>query len=305
MTDEIIIRTEDLSKTFKGKKGQKVEALKDLNLEVRRGEVFGFLGPNGAGKSTTIKILMGLIYATSGGFYIKGLNGGSSWEYKRHIGYLPENPSFYDYLTGEEYLSFTGRLYGMDQGRIEKESERLLRLLELYDARKRPIRGYSKGMIQRIGIAQALIHDPEILILDEPMSGLDPIGRLLVKDLIIDLKRQGKTIFMSTHILNDLEVLCDRVGIIVKGELKRVVDISELMTKGISGYTVLFNSLSERVAERLKEIKARKIDDLRFEVDREGLRGLLGLFGGDDPEINLIEPIRKGLEEFFKEVIRE
>ena len=162
---EPAIKTEKLSKTYKGKKGKIVEALKGLNLEILKGEVFGFLGPNGAGKSTTLKLLMGLIFPTAGRFFIDGI-AGDTLAYKKMVGYLPENPSFYDYLTGDEILSFAGRIFGMPDEKIYAESERLLKLLDLYDARKRPIRSYSKGMVQRLGIAAALIHDPQVLIFD-------------------------------------------------------------------------------------------------------------------------------------------
>lgn len=299
----IAIKTEGLSKTFKTAKGKKVEALKGLDLEVREGEVFGFLGPNGAGKSTTIKLLMGLLFPTAGRFTIKGIDG-KDINYRRFIGYLPENPSFYDYLTATELLAFVGKNFGMEEKKISSETERLLHLLDLYDARNRPIRSYSKGMVQRLGLAQALIHDPDILILDEPMSGLDPLGRILVKDLIIDLKKQGKTVFMSTHILNDLEVLCDRVGIIVKGELKAVVNISELMTKGIVGYTILFNRLTEDMKDRLRSLGAKEIDG-GYEISKDKLPEVMAFLKGDDSEINLIEPLRRGLEELFREMVYE
>lgn len=299
----IAIKTEGLSKTFKTPKGKKVEALKGLNLEVREGEVFGFLGPNGAGKSTTIKILMGLIFPTGGSFTIKGIDG-KDIRYKNFIGYLPENPSFYDYLTADELLTFVGKNFGMEEKLILSEADKLLNLLDLYDARNRPIRSYSKGMVQRLGLAQALIHDPDILILDEPMSGLDPLGRILVKDLISDLKKRGKTVFMSTHILNDLEVLCDRVGIIVKGELKAVVNISELMTKGIVGYTILFNRLTEGMKDRLRSLGAKEIDG-RYEISKDKLPEVMAFLKGDDSEINLIEPLRRGLEELFREMVYE
>ncbi len=300
-----IIKTENLGKTYRGKKGRRVDALKDLNLEVQKGEVFGFLGPNGAGKSTTIKLLMGLIFPTSGRFVINGIEG-KDIRYKKFVGYLPENPSFYDYLTGEELLYFVGRNFGMSSKELQARAEELLRTLDLHEARKRPIRSYSKGMVQRIGLAQALIHDPDILILDEPMSGLDPLGRILVKELILKLKDRGKTIFMSTHILNDIEVLCDRVGIIVNGHLRRIINIDDLMTKGITGYSIIFNKISEGIKERLKQFGATETGRLRYTVSKEKLTELMGIVRDDrDTDINLIEPQRKGLEELFKEVISE
>mgnify|MGYP001773795093 CR=1 FL=1 len=304
MQNRIAIKTENLSKTYRSGKTKRVEALKDLNLEVQEGEVFGFLGPNGAGKSTTIKLLMGLIFPTSGSFTIKGIDGRDR-NCRRFVGYLPENPSFYDYLTAEELLAFVGRNFGMSEGAISSETERLLKLLDLYDARQRPIRSYSKGMVQRLGLAQALIHDPDILILDEPMSGLDPLGRILVKDLILDLKKQGKTIFMSTHILNDLEVLCDRVGIIVKGELRAVVDISELMIKGIGGYTLFFRGLSEKTKEVLKAFGAKEIDNLKYEIEKDKFPDLMASLKEVSSEVSLVEPLRKGLEELFREIVYE
>lgn len=301
----VVIKTENLSKTYLSRKGKRVDALKELNLEVQRGEVFGFLGPNGAGKSTTIKLLMGLIFPSKGKFVINGIEG-KDIRYKRFVGYLPENPSFYDYLTGEELLIFVGRNYEMSSKRLQDEAEKLLNTLDLSEARNRPIRSYSKGMVQRIGLAQALIHDPEILILDEPMSGLDPLGRILVKELILKLKERGKTIFMSTHILNDIEALCDRVGIIVNGSLKRTVNIEDLMTKGITGYSVIFNRISEGMMERLKQFGATETGRLRYNVSKDKLTDLMGIVRGDkDTEVNLIEPHRKGLEELFKEVIKE
>lgn len=301
----LAIKTENLGKTFKTAKGKKVEALKGLNLDVREGEVFGFLGPNGAGKSTTIKILMGLIFPTTGSFEIKGIRG-NNISYRRSIGYLPENPSFYDYLTAEELLEFVGKSFDLPAERIASETDRLLKVLDLSDARQRPIRSYSKGMVQRLGLAQALIHDPDILILDEPMSGLDPLGRILVKELIVDLKNRGKTIFMSTHILNDLEALCDRVGIIVKGSLKGIVDMEELMTRGITSYTILFNRVSERVENALKQIGATTAGSHKYIVSKGHLTDLMGIIKDDgDTSIDLIEPQRKGLEELFKEIIKE
>ncbi len=305
MTIEATIKTIGLTKTYKGRKGRQVEALKDLNLEIYKGEIFGFLGPNGAGKSTTIKILMGLIFPTEGKFLINGIEG-HDISYKRFIGYLPENPAFYEYLTAEELLTFVGRTFEMDDKKIKIETERLLKLLDLFDARKRYIRSYSKGMIQRLGLAQALIHDPEILILDEPMSGLDPLGRILVRDIILELRDRGKTVFMSTHILNDIEILCDRVGIIVQGTLKKIINMDDLMTKGISSYTLKFSRLSADMRNKLREYNAVELSETRFRVSKEHITDILYSLKLDrDTELHLIEPQRKGLEVLFKEVIRE
>ena len=223
------ITIEALSKTFKGKRGRSVEALQGLQLSIPPGEVFGFLGPNGAGKSTTIKILMGLIRATGGQASIMGIPV-SSHTARRNVGYLPENPSFYDYLTAEEYLNFTGKMFGMTGPMLHERSQAMLHRLDLWEARQRPIRTYSKGMTQRLGLAQALLHDPQVYILDEPMSGLDPIGRALVKEIILELKAAGKCVFFSTHITSDAEAICDRVGIILQGRLQCVERVETIMT---------------------------------------------------------------------------
>jgi ABC-2 type transport system ATP-binding protein len=225
-----MITIQGISKEFKeGIAGKRVRALEDLNLEIRQGEVFGFLGPNGAGKSTTIKILMNLIYPDTGKAEIGGHDVRKP-DARKLAGYLPENPYFYDYLTAEELLWFGGRASGMDSKHIKERSDILINKVDLENARKRPLRTYSKGMLQRAGLALALIHDPAVVILDEPMSGLDPIGRKMVGDLLVELKQQGKTIFFSSHILNDVERFSDRAGIIIGGRLRRVDTLSNLLS---------------------------------------------------------------------------
>lgn len=203
-------------------------ALDGLSLTVRRGEIFGFLGPNGAGKTTTLKILLGLVRATSGQAYLLGQPAGDVAA-RRRIGFLPESPYFYDYLTAEEFLGFYGRLAGLDRGAITQRVTDLLGLVGLTEARTRQLRKFSKGMLQRVGLAQALIHDPELIILDEPMTGLDPVGRKQVRDLILSLRDRGKTVFFSTHILHDVEMICDRVGIVMKGRLVASGRVDELV----------------------------------------------------------------------------
>jgi len=216
--DDIVI--EDLSKSYaSGWPGRPpFVALDGLSLTVSRGEVFGFLGPNGAGKTTTLKILMGLVRPTGGTASLLGQPAGDV-ETRRRIGFLPESPYFYDYLTAEEFLQFYARLAGLGTAVMQQRVIELLTLVGLIDAKTRQLRTFSKGMLQRIGLAQALIHDPELVILDEPMTGLDPVGRKQVRDIILNLKDRGKTLFFSTHILHDVELICDRVGIIMKGRL--------------------------------------------------------------------------------------
>lgn len=212
------IRIANLSKHYK--KGLKVKklAVDNLNLEIKEGEVFGFLGPNGAGKSTVIKMLLDFIRPDSGNVTIKDRPVNEPMA-RKYIGYLPENPFFYDHLTAEEILKFGGKAANMEKGTLEERIDQLLTRLKLSHVKKQPIRTYSKGMVQRIGLALALIHDPEICILDEPMSGLDPLGRRLVADLILDMRKMGKTVFFSSHILSDIESLCDRIGILNDGKL--------------------------------------------------------------------------------------
>lgn len=246
-----VLRTDRLSKTFEvGVRRKRVQAVKDLDLTVQEGEIFGFVGPNGAGKTTTIKMLMGLIFPTSGSARIFDAPIPSP-EAKRRIGFLPEHPVFHDFLTGREALSFFARLSGVPSARIDARVGELLELVGLTDAADRQIRKYSKGMQQRIGIAQSLAGDPAFLILDEPMSGLDPIGRKEVRDLILELRRRGKTVFFSTHILPDVESICDRVGVILGGRLRDVGRISDLLSARVRSVEVVLDvpeAARERVA---------------------------------------------------------
>jgi ABC-2 type transport system ATP-binding protein len=227
-----LIEINTVSKFFKKDfSRKKVIALNALTLQVNEGEVFGFLGPNGAGKSTTIKLLLNLIRPTSGTLSIDGQDV-SRKMVRRLIGYLPENPYFYDHLTAQELLLFGGRSCDIDDSVIKERSMVLLKELDLVHAMKRQLRSYSKGMVQRAGLALALIHDPKILILDEPMSGLDPMGRKKVFDLILKLKSEGKTIFFSSHILHDIERLCDRAAILINGGLVRLIRVKEDLPPG-------------------------------------------------------------------------
>lgn len=279
----------NLSKTFRGKKGIRVEALKNLSLTIGAGEVFGFLGPNGAGKSTTIKIIMGLIRPTSGKASIMGHGTGSA-EARRYVGYLPENPAFYDYLNANEFLDFVGKAFKMEPGHLALRKEEVLSLLQLEDAGKRPIRGYSKGMVQRLGLAQVMLHDPDVYILDEPMSGLDPIGRALVKNIILDLKKAGKCVFFSTHITADVESVCDRVGIILNGVLQSEERVDAILTDGVSGYDVRVEHSGGEAAE--------------FFVERDSLEQFLSEQRSVGHRIILVEPRRKNLEAFFLDIVK-
>src|SRR5215469_16047713 len=203
------------------------QALKPLQLRIETGEVFGYLGPNGAGKTTTLKMLMGLVFPTRGSAKILGMDVNDP-EVKAQIGFLPEQPYFYDYLTARELLAYYGRLSGVPAKEISRRAEAMLARVGLQDAGDVQLRKFSKGMLQRAGIAQAILHDPKVVFLDEPMSGLDPMGRREVRDLMSELKKEGKTVFFSTHILSDAESLCDRVAVIHQGELRGVGAVAEL-----------------------------------------------------------------------------
>jgi ABC-2 type transport system ATP-binding protein len=229
--DDVIV-VEGLKKTFRTPfRRRKVEAVKGVTFRVRRGEIFGFLGPNGAGKTTTLKTLVGLIRPTAGRVEVLGGAPGDIRVMAR-LGFLPEQPYFYDYLKPGELLDIFGRIFGLPAAERARRIDRLLDLVGLSDARGRTLRKFSKGMLQRVGIAQALLNDPELVLLDEPMSGLDPVGRKEVLDLIASLKDQGKTVFFSSHILSDIERLCDRVVILHKGEVRHQGTLDELLAQG-------------------------------------------------------------------------
>jgi len=233
---EPIIEIRGLCKDYRvGFWRKRVRVLHPLDLAVQSGEIFGYLGPNGAGKTTTLKLLTGLILPTAGSAKLLG-HDLTEVVAKRQIGFLPEHPYFYDYLTGREFLDLCGRLFGLRAPLRRDRIARLLRLTELQTAADQQLRKYSKGMLQRLGLAQALINDPRLVILDEPMSGLDPLGRKAMRDIILQLKAEGRTVFFSSHILPDVEVLCDRVAILAAGRLRdvgRLADILKTPTEDI------------------------------------------------------------------------
>ena len=264
------LRIEGLTKEFRlGLGRQRVVALDRLDLEVEPGEIFGFLGHNGAGKTTTIKLLLGLLAPTAGRAWILD-RPIQDVAVKQHVGFLPESPYFYEYLTAAEFLTFYGQLFGLSRQALAKKIDDLLTMVSLADARHLPLRKFSKGMLQRIGLAQALVNDPQVVILDEPMSGLDPIGRRDVRVIILRLKDEGKTIFFSTHILPDVEMICDRVGILVKGQLRAVGAVHELV--GAATVTSV-----EILVERLAEAGAREVEQLGGTVVRRGNQVLIKL----------------------------
>jgi ABC-2 type transport system ATP-binding protein len=250
---DAIIRVERLSKEFRqGFFMRRVRAVKDISFQVERGDIFGFLGPNGAGKTTTIKMLTGLIRPTSGTAQLFGEQVPSRRALAR-IGFLPENPYVYPYLTPTEFVTMCGRLSGLSGRAVRDRTRHVLEQVGVAYAADRPVRRLSKGMLQRTGLAAALVADPELLILDEPMSGLDPVGRKEVRDLIVDERRRGRTIFFSTHILNDVETLCDRVAILRQGEVVVSGRISELLRRDARRTEI---TLSGNFAELQRSLEA-------------------------------------------------
>jgi ABC-2 type transport system ATP-binding protein len=301
------IQTISLGKVYTEKLTRKVVALEELDLEVRRGEIFGFIGPNGAGKSTTMKLLLNLIRPTTGEARILGVPV-SQASSRRSLGYLPENPNYYGYLTAVELLQMAGRVHGLDSQEIRKRSREVLELLDLPLDRRRTISGFSKGMVQRVGLAQAIFHDPEVIILDEPMSGLDPPGRKLVADLMLDLRDRGKTIFFSTHILHDVEVICDRIGIITRGRLKFCGTLVDVISDSFSAYEVTMRRVSPEQVRILEQrgLAPRTFEDkAKVEIPKEDLRGFIGALAEQSMEVIAVEPRRVTLEDFFMSFIHQ
>jgi len=244
-----VLEIKNLSKSFRsGFWLKKVMALRDVSLTVLENEIYGFLGPNGAGKTTTIKTILGLIFPDTGSISIMGKDY-SDISTRRYIGYAPEQPYFYEYLTAYEFMKFYGSLFGMPSNELKRRIPMLLDMVGLGGKESLQLRKFSKGMLQRIGLAQSLINDPRFLILDEPMSGLDPIGRREIRDLILALKKSGKTVFFSTHILSDVEMICDKVAIIIRGEIRKEASLSELLSIDYNDVEIVFKA-GEKKLER-------------------------------------------------------
>lgn len=283
---------------------QRVEAVTNLSLSVQAGEIYGFLGPNGAGKTTTLKMLMGLVSPTSGHAEIMGKPLGDR-SVRAKIGYLPEHPYFYEHLKPTEFLCFYGRLYGGSGQALKQRAEALVEKVGLGYAKGRTLRKFSKGMVQRLGLAQTLINDPEIVILDEPMSGLDPMGRKTVRDLIFELKDQGKTVFFSSHILQDVEMVCDRVGILSGGQLIREGRLSEMLMSESSTMELECTHLSaellvltERLGGTVREYGEQTL--IRVDGQDKAQELLASLIAGGHA-VHRMTPIKRTLEEIFVE----
>ena len=278
-------------------------SLENLTMQVEDGEVFGFLGPNGAGKSTTIKLLMGIIFPTAGSAQILG-KPVSDVSMHRDIGYLPEQPYFYDYLTAAEVLDYFARFHGFGAAERKERVQKMLRKVGLETAGKIQLRKFSKGMLQRVGLAQAIVHDPKLLILDEPMSGLDPVGRREVRDIILELKNAGKTILFSTHILSDAETLCDRVGVIAGGQLRGVGAPGSIVGVKSLGMEIIFELTGSAVQVEKVRAKATKSGaNYRISVSEAELFAALEELRGAGATIISVTQIKPTLEDFFMELV--
>lgn len=303
----VAVKTEGLTKTYHLLMHKEpVNAVSDLNLEVREGEIFGFLGPNGAGKTTTIKMLLGLAYPTSGKAWLLNKPAGDI-EVKKEISYLPESPYFYDYMSGTEALDFYGRLFGLSERFRKLKVNELLKTVGLYADRHKPMSQFSKGMLQRIGIAQALINDPKLLFMDEPTSGLDPIAHSEIRDLILSLKDQGKTVFLSSHQLSDVELVCDRVAILNRGKLLKTGRLDDLLlhsfveitAKGVDAATV---SKLQGVADGVKSENDHVFISMQ---EGECVGQAIDIIRAANGQITSIVPMRRALEDLFVELIKE
>lgn len=296
----LAIETHGLRKLFDEK-----AAVSDLTLSVQRGEVFGFLGPNGAGKTTSVKMLLGLVHPTAGEAYLLGKPLGDI-SVRRAVGFLPEHFRFHDWLTATEFLELHGRLYHMPEERLKRRSQELLDLVGLMPYGDKRLRTFSKGMLQRIGLAQALLNDPELVILDEPTSGLDPVGRRLVRDIIHSLKEGGTTVFLNSHLLSEVEITCDRVAFIKQGDVLRTSQLQSLV-EGELTVSMHVRNISQQSLEGLN----RWSQNIRLDGDHLSLTLLRE---SDIPEINrylveqgvevyAITPKQVSLEDLFIEIV--
>ena len=281
---------------------KKKTSLDALSMQVQEGEIFGYLGPNGAGKTTTIKLLVGLIFPTAGTARILGKSI-SDISMHQQIGYLPEQPYFYDYLTAAELLDYFARFHGLTASERNERIDSMLKKVGLETAGKIQLRKYSKGMLQRVGLAQAILHRPKVVILDEPMSGLDPVGRREVRDIILELKHEGTTVLFSTHILSDAETLCDRVGVIVGGKLRGVGAPDEMVGMQSQGMEILFECDSTDKLQPLLSRATKTGKSYRLHVPESELYPTMQQLCGAQARVLSVTQVRPTLEEYFMELV--
>ncbi len=300
-TGNIVLRAEGLAKTFHlGFLRKRVEAVREATFDVRRGEIFGYLGPNGSGKTTTLKMLMGLVFPTRGRAEVLG-RPVPNREAKRKLGYLPESPYFYEYLAPEEFLDLVGALFDVPRRVRRERAAKLITRVGLDNARGRPLRKFSKGMLQRVGIAQALMGDPELVVLDEPMTGLDPLGRKEIRDLMLELKHEGRTVVYSTHILPDVEMTCDRVAMIFAGRIRSGGPLAELLTARLLSTEVCLRHGVGHIPELPEGAKVRQTPDGMLVDLPEGadVDAFLKAALGSGSNILSVTPRRESLEDLF------
>lgn len=306
---DAIIELESLTKDYEVGfwRKKKVRALDGLSLTVNEGEIFGFLGANGAGKTTTLKLLMRLIFPTEGSAKILGHDISDVSMHSR-IGYLPENPYFYDYLSALEFLTFCGEIFGLSKTERTAKAKELLSRVRLDESKwNTQLRKFSKGMLQRVGLAQALVNDPEVVFLDEPMSGLDPIGRRQVRDLIAALKQEGKTVFMCSHILSDIEILCDRIAILTRGRLSHLGYLNELQESAVDRDQLEIVATGTDVANLKSQLAGLKqcevngtAGGVRIKVeDEEDVDVVLKALRKAGAKLVSVQPLKQSLEELF------
>ena len=300
--DAHVLEFVDLAKEFRlGLQLTRVQAVRGVSLQVAPGEIFGYLGPNGAGKTTTMKMAMALIQPSAGEVRLFGRSIEEP-EVRARVGYLPEHPYFYDYLTATEILDFYGELYGMAPRDRRRRVGELLELVGLTHAADRTLRRFSKGMLQRVGIAQAIINDPDLVILDEPLSGLDPMGRKEVRDIIVTLREQGKTVFFSSHILHDIETICDRVDLLIQGKLEKVGPLDTLLQGSTGEVEVTARGLSEASQTALAPL-ANTVERLGantlFTVTEAQTGPLLQALLEAGGKVHEVQPRRQSLEALF------
>jgi len=300
------LKIEDLHKSFKlGFIPKKKEILKGISLSVEEGEIFGYLGPNGAGKTTTIKCILGLIFPDKGKMEIFG-QPHLSLLAKERIGFLPENPYFYDYLTAKEFLNFYGQLFLLKKKEKEEKISHLLQLIGLERSANLQLRKFSRGMLQRIGLAQALINDPSLVLLDEPLGGLDPLGRKEIRDIIIRLKEEGKTVFLSSHILQDIEMICDRVAIIVNGQIISQGALQDLVREKILFTEVILSGLEKKELEGLGEYFSIHGERILLKVfEEEKIEKILNLVQTKRGKIHSLIPRTETLEDLFVGIVKQ
>ena len=302
----LALNIENLHKSFSlGFMLKKKKILKGISLAVNEGEIFGYLGPNGAGKTTTIKCILGLIFPDQGKIELFG-HSHLSLQAKAQTGFLPENPYFYDHLTASEFLTFYSQLFSIKKNEREEKIKGLLRIVGLEQSADLQLRKFSRGMLQRIGLAQSLLNDPSLVLLDEPLGGLDPIGRKEIRDIIVELKQEGKTVFLSSHILQDIEMICDRVAIIVNGEVVNQGTLKDLISEKILFTEIELSGVEEKELKNLGESLTEKGGRILLKVfEEDNVEKILELVKSQKGKVHSLIPRTETLEDLFVGMVKQ